>query len=362
MRAFLFCFCLLTSFFSPFVSAKEAAAIRFYNWTDYIDPAVLEEFSKETGLRVEYTTFETSEQLEQKILSRRSGYDLVVTSATFLARQRTKGLFQPINKTWLKNADKLDRELMAKLQASDPDNQFGVPYLWGTTTFAYNKTKLLELAGKDAPIQSWKLLFDTEWAKKMAPCGIALIDSPSEVMPELLRYTGQIANSQNPMDYLIAERQLLKLKPYIRYFGGDEIVDDLASGKICMALSYSGDLSQARASARDNKSDEIVLVNPIEGAQMWTDMMAIPVDSKLSQSVHILIDFLLRPQIMARISNTVEYANPVPSSWALVDEAIRKDPVLFPNAEAQKKLYTQYLLTDSIQKIQERIWRGTKKE
>jgi putrescine transport system substrate-binding protein len=129
-----------------------------------------------------------------------------------------------------------------------------------------------------------------------------------------------------------------------------------------MALSYSGDLSQARATARDNKGDEIVLVNPIEGAQMWTDMMAIPVDSKLSQSVHVLIDFLLRPQIMARISNTVEYANPVPSSWALIDETIRKDPVLFPNADAQKKLYTQYLLTDSIQKIQERIWRGTKKE
>jgi len=343
------------------VQAKEATVLRFYNWTDYIDPAVLDDFTKETGIRVEYTTFETSEELEQKILSKTSGYDLVVTAATFLARQRAKGFFQKIDKTLLKNYAKIDRELLGKLQASDPDNSYGVPYLWGTTIFAYNKRQVTALLGKDAPLDSWKLLFNLDHAKALSACGIAMIDSPSEVLPELLRYAGQIPNSQNPLDYSAADRHLQKLRSSIRYFGGEEIIDDLANGKICIALSYSGDLSQARAKARDNNGDEIVLVNPIEGAQMWTDMMAIPVDSKDRATVHQLIDFLLRPQNMARISNMVEYANPEPSSWPMVEEAIRTDTALFPNADAQKKLYTQYLLTDAIQKIHERIWRGVKK-
>lgn len=353
--------CALTFvLFSASSVAREAQVIRFYNWTDYIEPAVLDEFTKETGIRVEYTTFETSEELEDKILSKKSGYDLVVTSATFLARQRTKGLFQGINKAALQNYKSLDANLMQKLHSSDPDNLFGVPYMWGTTMFAYNKKRLVELMGKEAPYNSWKLILDPEWAKKAAPCGIAMLDSPSEMLPEFLRASGSIPNSQNPMDYLAADRLLQKLKPSVRYFGGDEIIDDLASGKICLAISYSGDLAQARSQGQEN-GEEIVLVNPNEGAQMWTDLMAIPVDSRDVASVHKLIDFLLRPKNMARISNKVEYANPVPSSWAMVDESIRTDQALFPNADAQKKLYTQYLLTDAVEKIQERIWKATKK-
>lgn len=342
------------------VHAREATAIRFYNWTDYIEPTVLEEFTKESGIRVEYTTFETSEELEEKILSKKSGYDLVVSSATFLARQRAKGFFQPLQKSSLSNYKLLDSELLKKLQQSDPDNRFGVPYLWGTNIFAYNKKMVTELVGNNAPLTSWKLVLDPESAKKLAPCGIALLDSPSEVLPEVLRLLGALPNSQNPMDYYNAERLISRLKPSIRYFGGDEIVDDLANGKICVGVSYSGDLAQARSQGRDNGHD-IVLVNPQEGAEIWTDLMAIPADSNNLASVHRLIDFLLRPQIMARISNAVEYANPVPASWPLVDEAIRSDPALFPNTEAQKKLYSQYLLTDAIEKIQQRVWKVTQK-
>lgn len=351
---------LTLALFSVSTDAREAQTLRFYNWTDYIEPAVLDEFTKETGIRIEYTTFETSEELEDKILSKKSGYDLVVTSATFLARQRTKGLFQTISKAALQNYKLLDANLMQKLHSSDPDNNYGVPYMWGTTMFAYNKKKLGELVGRDAPFTSWKLLLDPEWAKKAAPCGIAMLDSPSEILPEFLRASGIIPNSQNPMDYVSADRLLTKLKPSIRYFGGDEIIDDLAAGKICLAFSYSGDLAQARSQGREN-NEEIILVNPDEGAQMWTDLMAIPVDSKEAASVHKLIDFLLRPQNMARISNKVEYANPVPSSWAMVNEEIRKDQALFPNADAQKKLYTQYLLTDAVEKIQGRVWKSIKK-
>jgi putrescine transport system substrate-binding protein len=235
-----------------------------------------------------------------------------------------------------------------------------VRFWGGTTLLDYNKKRLGDLIGKDAPYTSWKLLLDPEWAKKAAPCGIAILNSPSEILPEFLRASGSIPNSQNPMDYLGADRLLRNLKPSIRYFGGDDIIDDLAAGKICLAFTDSGDLAQARSHGAEN-GEEIILVNPDEGAQMWTDLMAIPIDSKLTESVNKLIDFLLRPQNMAKISNAVEYANPVPSSWAMVDESIRKDQALFPNAEAQKKLYTQYLLTDDVEKIQGRVWNSIKK-
>lgn len=341
--------------------AKEAMSLRFYNWTDYIDESVLVDFTKQTGIRVEYSTFESNEELEEKLKSQRSGFDLVVTSGQFLARQKGKNLFHPLDKSLITNARHLSPALMEKLQASDPGNSYGLPYMWGTNVFAYNKAKIAQHLGPTAPLRSWKLMMEPEWLAKLSACGVAFLDSPSEVFPEVLRHGRALANSTDPSAYVAAERHLTKMAAQITYFGGDEIIDDLASGKICAAVSYSGDLAQARTMAQENNVGQIELVLPEEGAELWFDLMAIPANAPHAKQAHQLVNFLLQPAIMARLSNHIEYANAVPDSWPLIEPAIRNDPVLFPNENGQKRLYTLPILTDAIYGLQERIWNKLKK-
>lgn len=343
------------------VVAKEPATVRVYNWTDYIDESVLKAFTDSTGIRVEYETFESAEALEAKLAGRNSGYDVVVPSANFLAYARRHKLFQPLKKAQLPNLAGLDSQLMRKLERSDPGNEYGVPYLWGTTIFAYRQEAIAKRLGAAAPTDSWRLLMDPATAGKLADCGVAWLDSGIEVMPELLRYTGSIANSLNPTDYLKAEKHLRQLLPHIRYFGGENIIDDLAGGKLCAAYSYSGDLAQAREQAAANGITDLTLVLPKEGAELWVDLLAIPVDAPHPSSAHAFINFLLQPEIMAKISNAVSYPNAVPASLPLIDEAVRTDPVLFPSAEAQAKLYTLPVLTDAVAGIAERIWKATQR-
>lgn len=352
---------VLLSLMSLATAAKEPATVRIYNWTDYIDEAVLKAFTDSTGIRVEYETFESAEELEAKLAQRNSGYDVVVPSANFLAYARRHKLFQPLKKAQIPNLAGLDAPFMRKLERSDPGNEYGVPYLWGTTVFAYRSDAIAKRLGPGAPTDSWRLLMDPSQLSKLADCGVAYLDSGLEVMPELLRFVGSIPNSLNPTDYMRAEKHLKQLVPHIRYFGGEEIIDDLASGALCAAYSYSGDLAQARAQASENGITDLTLVLPKEGAELWVDLLAIPVDAPHPASAHAFINFLLQPAVMARISNTVSYPNAVPASLPLIDEAVRNDPVLFPSQQAQENLYTLPVLTDAVAGISERIWKSTRK-
>ena len=341
--------------------AEEPAVVRVHNWTDYIDDSVLTDFSQTTGIAVEYSTFESAEELEAKLAGRNSGFDVVVPSANFLAYARRHKLFRPLDKKAMPNLAGLDPELMRKLERSDPGNEFGVPYLWGTTIFAYRAEAVAKRLGSSAPTASWRLLMEPATAAKLADCGVAWLDSGTEVVPELLRYTGSIANSLNPSDYLKAEKHMKQLVPHIRYFGGENIVDDLAAGKLCVAYSYSGDLAQAREQALANGITDLKLVLPTEGAEMWVDLMAIPTDAPHPNNAHVFINFLLQPAVMARISNTVSYPNAVPASLPLIDEAVKQDPVLFPSKTVQASLYTMPVLTDAVAGISERIWASIRK-
>ena len=347
---------------APFAAfAREPATVRVYNWTDYIDPGVLADFTKATGIRVEYETFETSEELEQRLAKKQSGFDVVVPSANFLAYTRRHKLFQTLNKAQIPNLAGLDRVLLRKLEQSDPSNEYGVPYLWGTTIFAYRSEAIAKRLGANAPTDSWQLLLNPSNVAKLSDCGVAFLDSGLEVMPELLRHIGSIPNSLNPVDYVRVEKHLKQLVPHVRYLGGDEIIDDLANGKLCAAYSYSGDLAQARAQASATGITDLTLVLPREGAELWVDLLAIPVDAPHPQSAHAFINYLLQPAVMARISNAVSYPNGVPAALPLIEESIRQDTVLFPSAEAQAKLYTLPVLTDAVVGIAERVWRVTRK-
>ncbi len=337
-------------------SAKEATVIRFSNWTDYIDPAVLTAFTRDTGIRVEYSTFESGEELEATLASKNSGMDLVVPSGNFLAYARRHKLLQPLDRRLLPNAAGLDPALMRKLERSDLGNEYGVPYLWGTTVFAYRAEAIRQRLGSSAPVDSWKLLLDPANLGKLSDCGVAFLDSGLEVVPELLRQVGGIANSLNPADYLKSEKLLKQLRPHIRYFGDDEIIEDLAAGKLCAAYGYSGDLAQAREQAVANGITDLTLVTPREGAQLWVDLLAIPIDAPNPRAAHALINYLLQPAVMAQISNAVHYPNAVPASWPAIDPALRDDTVLFPPADVQATLYTMPVLTDAVQGIAERIW------
>ena len=341
--------------------AKEPAVVRVHNWTDYIDESVLAEFSNATGIQVEYSTFESAEALEAKLAGRNSGYDVVVPSANFLAYARRHKLFRSLNKAQIPNLAGLDPQLLRKLERSDPSNAFGVPYLWGTTVFAYRAEAISKRLGSAAPVDSWRLLMEPAMAAKLADCGIGWLDSGTEVIPELLRFTGSFANSLNPTDYLKAEKHLKQLLPHIRYFGGENLVDDLSSGKLCAAYSYSGDLAQAREQALANGITDLTLVLPKEGAEMWVDLMAIPVDAPHPDNAHAFINYLLQPAVIARISNTVSYPNAVPASLPLIDDAVKQDPVLFPSKDAQANLYTMPVLTDAVAGISERIWVNVRK-
>ena len=342
-------------------AAKEEAVVKVHNWTDYIDETVLADFTKATGIQVEYSTFESAEELEGKLAERNSGYDVVVPSANFLAYARRHRLFRPLDKAQIPHLAGLDPQLLRKLERSDPSNEYGVPYLWGTTIIAYRAEAISKRLGATAPTDSWRLLLDPATAAKLADCGVAWLDSGIEVIPELLRYNGSIANSLNPTDYLKAEKHLKQLLPHIRYFGGENIIDDLASGKLCAAYSYSGDLAQARDQAAANGIGDLTLVLPKEGAEMWVDLMAIPVDAPHPSNAHAFINYLLQPAVMARISNAVSYPNAVPASLPLIDEAVKQDPVLFPSKEAQANLYTLPVLTDAVAGISERIWASVRK-
>ncbi|NQD38993.1 extracellular solute-binding protein [Permianibacter sp. IMCC34836] len=354
------CWWLLLAAALP-VFAKEPATVRVYNWTDYIDESVLKDFTDATGIRVEYETFESAEDLEGKIGQGKSGYDVVVPSANFLAYGRRHKLFQPLDKTQLSNLAGLDAALMRKLERSDPSNEYGVPYLWGTTIFAYRAEAIAKRLGANAATDSWQLLLNPGNLAKLSDCGVAFLDSGIEVMPELLRHIGSIPNSLNPSDYMRVEKHLKQLVPHVRYFGGENIIDDLASGKLCAAYTYSGDLAQARDQAAANGITDLTLVLPKEGADLWVDLLAIPIDAPHPQSAHAFINFLLQPAVMARISNAVSYPNAVTASLPLIDEAVRTDPVLFPSPEAQAKLYTLPVLTDAVAGISERIWKTTQK-
>lgn len=346
----------LSAAFSASVQADDKV-VHFYNWSDYIDESTLPNFEAETGIKVIYDVFDSNEVLEAKLLSGQSGFDLVVPTNDFLGKQIQAGAFQKLDKSLLSNWSNLDPVIMKNLDAVDPGNQYAFPYMWGTTGIGYNEEKVLAVLGGSAPLDSWSLVFDPQNLAKLQECGVAMLDAPTEIMGAALNYLGLDPNSTNKDDYEKAEALLMELRQHVTYFHSSRYINDLANGDICVAVGWSGDVAQAAARAEEAENGiEVTYSIPKEGALMWFDMLAIPKDAKNVESTHALMNYLLRPNVIADITNYVWYANPNPASFSLVDEEVISDTSIFPPADVMKKLWVAKVLPARTNRIITRSW------
>jgi len=346
------------------VSAGSLAAdktLHVYNWSDYIAPNTVADFEKQTGIKVVYDVFDSNEVLEGKMMAGNTGYDVVVPSSSFLARQLQSGVFQPLDRSKLPNYKNLDPDLMKKLEQHDPGNKYAIPYLWATTGIGYNVEKVKAALGKDAPVDSWDLVLKPENLEKLKSCGVSFLDAPEEIFATVLNYMGKDPNSSDPKDYTAATDLLLKLRPSIRYFHSSQYINDLANGNTCVAIGWAGDILQAKNRAVEAKNGvNIAYSIPKQGALAFFDMLAIPKDAKNVDEAYQFINYLMEPKVMAQISNTVFYASGVKASLPFVDPAIRDNPGIYPTPDTMAKLFTLKVQEPKLDRVRTRAWTKVK--
>jgi putrescine transport system substrate-binding protein len=342
------------------VAQAEEKVLHVYNWSDYIAEDTLANFEKETGIKVVYDVFDSNETLEAKLLSGGSGYDVVVPSNQFLAKQIKAGVFQKLDKSKLPNWKNLNPDLMKALDNADPGNLYAFPYLWGTTGIGYNPEKVKAALGVDT-IDSWDVIFKPENMEKLKACGVSMLDAPDEIYAAALHYQGMNPNPTSVDDVKKAEELLMKVRPYITYFHSSKYISDLANGNICVALGWSGDIFQAQARAEEAKNNvPVSYAIPKEGAASFFDMMAIPADAKNVDAAHTFLNYILTPEVIAPITDYVAYPNGNSAATPLVDEEIRNNPGIYPTEAASKKLYTFSELSPSVQRAVTRSWTKVK--
>lgn len=339
-KAILFAGVSLVAAALSFSVAAQERVVNVYNWSDYIDDSVLEEFTDKTGIRVVYDVFDSNEILETKMLAGGSGYDIVVPTGSFLKRQIQAGVFQKLDKEKLPNLANMWDVVSKRTDAYDPGGDYSINYMWGTIGIGYNVQKAAEILGTEK-INSWDVLFKPENAAKFADCGIYMLDSPTDVIPIVLNYLGIDPNSREPDDLARAEGILLSIRPYIRKFHSSEYINTLANGDICMAVGWSGDVLQARDRAAEaDQGVTVAYVAPKEGTQMWFDQMAIPGDATNVDEAHEFLNFIMEPEIMARATNYVYFANGNLASQKFIDPEILADTAIYPDKEALDRLFT----------------------
>jgi len=342
-------------------AAAQQRVVNVYNWSDYIDPQVLTDFTKETGIKVQYDTFDANETLETKLLAGKSGYDVVVPTAYFLERQIKAGVFQKLDKAKLPHLVNTWPEINRRLAAYDPGNQYAVNYMWGTTGIGYNVKAVHDRLGPNATIDSWDVVFKPELIAKFKDCGIHMLDSADDILPAALHYLGLDPNSTKQADLEKATALLLKIRPYVRKFHSSEYLNALASGEICLVVGWSGDVKQSQKRAADAKNGiEIGYAIPKEGAQMWFDNLAIPKDAPHTAEAYAFIDYLSRPEVAAKNSNMVSYANGNLASRKFVDKTVLDDKSVYPDAATMAKLYTVGARDQRAQRLINRLWTKVK--
>jgi putrescine transport system substrate-binding protein len=338
-------------------ASAQDRVVNIYNWTDYIDPSVLADFTKETGIKTRYDEFDSLETLEAKLFAGHSGYDIVVPSnEPSFSRLIRAGALATIDRAKLPNWKNLDPELMQRVESSDKDNRHGAIYLWGSIGLGINADRIRALA-PDAPLDSWALLLDTAWAKRVAPCGIIMMDSAIDVVPSVLRYLGRSQDGSTPEDLDAVLTALMAIRPYIREFASGGALEAMATGHACLALDYSGDIDQAGARAKAaGNGINVTYVVPKEGAEMGFDMLAIPADAPDKDAALAFINFVLRPDIMARITDATRYPNAVPATRVLVRPELLDDPNVFPTDVVMERFFTIGPSTPAADRARTRMW------
>jgi putrescine transport system substrate-binding protein len=329
-----------------FLAAASAPAfgqgqVNVYNWSDYIAEAELKTFQKDTGIKVNYTTYDSNEMLDAKLKTGRSGYDIVVpTASPFFVRQLAAGLFLAIDKTKLKNLGNLDPEIMAALAKYDPGNAHAVPWMWGTTGVGYNVAEIRKRL-PDAPVDSLKMVFDPAVVARFKDCGVMMLDSATDVLPAALNYLGLDPDSRKPEDLVKAADVVKAVRPFIRKFHSSEYINALAGGDICLAFGYSGDIFQARdRAAKAKDKQDIAYAIPREGSLLWIDVAAIPKDAPNADNALRFLDFMLEPKVAAASSELTGYANANLPATALLPKDISGNPLIYPPAKVRATFYT----------------------
>ena len=335
--------------------------VNFYNWSNYMAPGVLEDFTRETGIKVVYDTFDSNETLETRLLAGKSGYDVVVPTGYFLQRQIMAKVFLPLDKSKLPNLANEWPFVTRQLASYDPGNKYGVNYMWGTTGIGYNVKIAGKILGPGATIDSWDMVFKPENLSKFKDCGIHMLDSADDILPAAMSYLGIDPNSTRQSDLERAAELVSKVRPFVRKFHSSEYLGALASGEICFVVGWSGDIMQARARASEARNGiEIGYTIPKEGAQMFFDNLAIPSDAKNVAEAYELINYLYRPEVAAKNSDFLSYANGNLASQKLIDPKILSDKNIYPDEAVLQKLFVINAHDAATQRIINRLWTKVK--
>jgi putrescine transport system substrate-binding protein len=339
-------------------AADEEKVLNIYNWSDYIAPETIANFQKETGIKVRYDNFDSNEILHAKLVAGKTGYDIVVPSSNWAKIQIDGGLLQKLDKSKLPNWKNLDTAGLAQLAKLDPGNQYLVDWLWGYTTVGINVDKVkAALGGMPMPANAWDLVFDPKYASKLKSCGVSFLDSPSEVMPAALHYLGKPIGTKNTADYNAAYAMLAKIRPYVTLFSSSGYINDMASGSICVALGWSGDINIARQRAIDNKSGQkIEALVPATGGLLFFDTMAIPVDAPHPDNAHAFINFIMRPEVHASLTNKVFYANPNRESLKFVKPDVARNPTVFLAPADMAKMVAPAAIGNDVRRTMTRMY------
>lgn len=339
----------------PMAPAQAQGQLNVANFSEYIGPEVVRKFEKATGIRVNYGVIDSDDTLQAKLLSGRSGYDVVYPSSNYMAKQIEAGVYEPIDWSKIPNRAGLDPAIMQRVAQTDPGNRYGVPYVWGIEALVVNVTRARQAFGGDLPPLGFDLLFKPEYASKLQKCGIAMIDSPSTYQ-SMLAYLGRNPNPTRASDVDEAHKELLKVRPYVKLFSYSTI-NDFAAGDLCLATGWSGDYNvmkrRAKAAGRD---EDIRFVSPKGQGGLWFTMMGIPKDAANKEAAHQWINFLLSPEIAAETTNHITYANAVPASKALLRPELAQDPVLYPDESHMAELFTYNPIEDDLLRAENKLW------
>ncbi|WP_460423137.1 polyamine ABC transporter substrate-binding protein [Pseudomonas sp. ZL2] len=345
------------------LAAAQAAtpSVHIYNWYDYIAPNTTKEFQQASGIAPVYDVFDNSDVMQSKLMAGRSGYDVAFASADLLPNLIKAGVLAELDRSQLPNLAHLDPQILAKLQGNDPGNRFAAPYLWGTTGLGYDVDKIKARLGADAPLNSWDLIFKEENIAKLADCGVAMLDSPSEIIPIALHYLGLPYNSKNPEDYRKAEALLLKVRPHIAYFDSSRFISDLANGNVCVVLGWSGGVFDARLAADNARNGRDIRYSiPREGAPFWLESMVLLKDAPNPQQGLAFINYMLRPEVIAASTNYLGYPNANKDAVPLVEAKIRDNPSVYPPQAVLDTLFALEPLPLKYERIRTRVWSKVK--
>jgi putrescine transport system substrate-binding protein len=340
----------------PGAAAEEEKVLHVYNWSDYIAEDTIANFEKQTGIKVTYDVFDSNDMVETRLLAGNSGFDVVVPSASFLERQIKAGVFQKLDKAQIPNLKNMDPDIQQRVALHDQGNEHSVTYMWGTTGIGYNVDKVKKILG-DKPLDSWSQIWDPKELAKFKDCGVSVLDAPDEILKVVLQWMGRDPNSQKEEDLTAAAEKLMAVRPYIRKIHSSQYIDDLATGDLCVAIGWSGDVLQARDRAEEaGHGTKIAYSIPKEGTIVWFDMLAIPADAKHPKNAHKFINYLQEAQVAANNSNFVNYANGNAASLALINDEVKNDPNIYPTPEVKAKLFPSLAYGEQATSVMARLW------